>query len=82
MIKICDMTSRSYFGKMNSILGSVVPLAMFFTQSLYFLSQDECNNPIFKEICFNVEALILPMIVATSKLEKLLSQIVNILDEQ
>ena len=33
LIKICvwirDMTSRSYFGKMNSILGSVVPLAMF-----------------------------------------------------
>ena len=29
MIKICDMTLRSYFGKMNSILGSVVPLAMF-----------------------------------------------------
>ena len=26
----CDMTSRSYFGKMNSTLGSVVPLAMFF----------------------------------------------------
>ena len=25
-----DMTSRSYFVKMNSILGSVVPLAMFF----------------------------------------------------
>ena len=24
------MTSRSYFGKMNSILGSVVPLAMFY----------------------------------------------------
>ena len=24
----CDMTSRSYFGKMNSTLGSVVPLAM------------------------------------------------------
>ena len=24
------MTSRCYFGKMNSILGSVVPLAMFF----------------------------------------------------
>ena len=24
------MTSRSYFGKMNSTLGSVVPLAMFF----------------------------------------------------
>ena len=33
LIKICvwvrDMTSRSYFGKMNSIPGSVVPLAMF-----------------------------------------------------
>ena len=33
MIKIyvwtSDMTSRSYFGKMNSTLGSVVPLAMF-----------------------------------------------------
>ena len=33
MIKIYvwtfDMTSRSYFGKMNSTLGSVVPLAMF-----------------------------------------------------
>ena len=26
----CDMTSRSYFFKMNSTLGSVVPLAMFF----------------------------------------------------
>ena len=25
----CVMTSRSYFGKMNSTLGSVVPLAMF-----------------------------------------------------
>ena len=24
-----DMTSRSYFDKMNSTLGSVVPLAMF-----------------------------------------------------
>ena len=33
MIKIyvltSDMTSRSYFGKMNSTLGSIVPLAMF-----------------------------------------------------
>ena len=33
LIKICvwtcDMTSISYFGKMNSTLGSVVPLAMF-----------------------------------------------------
>ena len=34
LIKICvwtcDMAQRSYFGKMNSTLGSVVPLAMFF----------------------------------------------------
>ena len=28
-VRICDMTSRSYFGKMTSTLGSVVPLAMF-----------------------------------------------------
>ena len=27
------MTSKCYFGKMNSILGSVVPFAMFSTQS-------------------------------------------------
>ena len=27
------MTSRSYFGKMNSTLGSVVPLAMFYILS-------------------------------------------------
>ena len=30
----CDMTSRGYFGKMNSTLGSVVPLAMFWNTSL------------------------------------------------
>ena len=28
-LRNCDMTSRSYFGKMNSTLGSIVPLAMF-----------------------------------------------------
>ena len=28
-VRTCDMTSRSYFGKQNSTLGSVVPLAMF-----------------------------------------------------
>ena len=28
-VRTSDMTSRSYFGKMNSTLGSVVPLAMF-----------------------------------------------------
>ena len=29
------MTSRSYFGKMNSTLGSVVPLAMFYNYSIF-----------------------------------------------
>ena len=28
-VRICDMTSRNYFGQQNSTLGSVVPLAMF-----------------------------------------------------
>ena len=32
------MTSRSYFGKMNSILGSVVPLAMFLFVCWYIVS--------------------------------------------
>ena len=35
------MTSRSYFGKMNSTLGSVVPLAMFLF--VYWLLV-KCNN--------------------------------------
>ena len=29
-VRTCDMTYWSFFGKQNSILGSVVPLAMFF----------------------------------------------------
>ena len=29
------MTSRSYFGEMNSTLGSVVPLAMFLYKNIY-----------------------------------------------
>ena len=33
----CDMTSRSYFGKMNSTLESVVPLAMFVFSVIYNL---------------------------------------------
>ena len=36
VIKICYMTSRSYFGKMNSTLGSVVPLAMFSKRKVIF----------------------------------------------
>ena len=39
-----DMTSRCYFGKMNSILGSVVPLAMF--QQRAFLDFVACR------VCF------------------------------
>ena len=31
------MTSRSYFSKMNSTLGSVVPLAMFYMRDDLFL---------------------------------------------
>ena len=30
-----NTTSRSYFGKMNSTLGSVVPLAMFYNLLLW-----------------------------------------------
>ena len=30
-----NTTSRSYFGKMNLTLGSVVPLAMFFSMHLF-----------------------------------------------
>ena len=32
----CDITSRSYFVKMNSTLGSVVPLAMLNNIVVYF----------------------------------------------
>ena len=38
-VRTCDITLRSYFGKQNSTLGSVVPLAMFvscFTKVLRF----------------------------------------------
>ena len=40
------MTSRSYFGKMNSTLGSVVPLAMFIY--LYFFLQVNRDVPNIK----------------------------------
>ena len=36
------MASRSYFGKMNSTLGSVVPLAMFF-----YICPDSAINCVF-----------------------------------
>ena len=40
------MTSKSYFGKMNSTLGSVVPLAIFHFDSTwsYFIRQSELNG--------------------------------------
>ena len=42
------MTSRNYFGKMNSILGSVVPLAMFWSVVIYlsgfFLGRLDINS--------------------------------------
>ena len=54
LIKICvwtcDMTSRSYFDKMNSTLGSVVPLAMLTHQVLVktaILAQNKEGNTSF-----------------------------------
>ena len=35
------MTSRSYFGKINSLLGSVVPLAMFLFREEPLLEGEE-----------------------------------------
>ena len=53
------MTSKGYFGKMNSTLGSVVPLAMFFNfedvhsltnkGSLKLVSKAETYLLIYKE---------------------------------
>ena len=45
----CDMTSRSYFGKMNSTLGSIVPLAMFILAALVLAKsqkEEEISRPI------------------------------------
>ena len=39
------MTSRCYFGKMNSILGSVVPLAMFTVVDVD--AEDNVGNSLF-----------------------------------
>ena len=39
------MTSRSYFGKMNSILGSVVHLAMFVSLHVPATSDMQCETP-------------------------------------
>ena len=43
----CDMISRCYFGKMNSILGSVVPLAMF----CLFLNRTKQDQALLSEVC-------------------------------
>ena len=37
------MTSRSYFGKMNSTLGSVVPLAMFSNMLVFVMAISTLN---------------------------------------
>ena len=47
-VRTHDMTSRSYFGEMNSTLGSVVPLAMFVTYNFW---SDSKNNMIFQRRC-------------------------------
>ena len=39
------MTSKSYFGKMNSTLGSVVPLAMFLWYRLKNVAKVWISNP-------------------------------------
>ena len=40
-VRICDMTSRNYFGKQNSTLGSVVPLAIFISGTKVGISRNE-----------------------------------------
>ena len=41
-----NTTSRNYFGKMNSTLGSVVPLAMFLI-GLFGQQDGEHSSPVF-----------------------------------
>ena len=41
-VRTCDVTSRSYFGKMNSTLGPVVPLAMFLFLTRFFFCSLTC----------------------------------------
>ena len=43
-VRTCDMTSRIYFGKQNSTLGSVVSLAMFFGNSKWAVFSWEPNG--------------------------------------
>ena len=47
----CDMTSRSYFGKMNSTLGSVVPLAMFVIRVNRNITHINCISCSHANIC-------------------------------
>ena len=79
------MTSRSYFGKMNSTLGSVVPLTMFFVffekkmhyfTSIWITGEVDLNVFAFKGIrgcrtSLQLENYILPkMIIITVKSDK------------
>ena len=58
LIKICvwtcDMTSRSYFDKMNSTLRSIVPLAIFFINSecdvMCMFATGQMEMEIFQEL--------------------------------
>ena len=43
-LRTCDMTQRSYFGKQNSTLGSVVPLAMFVLSTVSAAKAWLCNQ--------------------------------------
>ena len=73
LIKICvwtcDMTSRSYFGEMNSSLGSVVPLAMFMKSAVPNQTcRYEEKYKIFDQDCLSIGLvdLALPVKLLTS----------------
>ena len=44
-VRICDMTSRNYFGKQNSTLGSVVPLAMLLYNMYHLIIDNKMWKP-------------------------------------
>ena len=58
------MTSRSYFGKMNSTLGSVVPLAMFKNKAEFVKKFHKTH----RSVCLN-DDLALPILIAFEKLK-------------
>ena len=44
-LRICDMSLRSYFGKQNSTLGSVVPLAMLLYNMYHLIIDNKMWKP-------------------------------------